>query len=197
MGRHTADLTGQRFGSLVVTRRAGKAAGGQALWYCDCDCGGSHTILGQSLRRGKTTRCKACIAAGRSPNNLATIAVDLWCAQPETGAIVIARDMDSGAILACSHWSRAPIKGDGRSYAALRGVYLKLAGAGRVPAKDSDESWDRWRKRANITQPKLRLYTPRTRMAELDAECEATGLRPPRIELDRGNNDRRTAAVGS
>ena len=34
------DLTGQRFGKLIVRSEAGNDAEGRVLWHCDCDCGG-------------------------------------------------------------------------------------------------------------------------------------------------------------
>ena len=51
------DLTGQRFGRLVVLRRYGSTPGGQATWICQCDCGNQHAVVGSSLRRGYTNSC--------------------------------------------------------------------------------------------------------------------------------------------
>ena len=57
------DLTGQRFGQLVVARRAEKSAGsGQARWECICDCGGTTITHGSNLRRGQTTSCGCAVA---------------------------------------------------------------------------------------------------------------------------------------
>lgn len=50
------DLTGIRFGRLVVIRRAGQR-NSFALWACACDCGGSAVVMGVSLRRGATKSC--------------------------------------------------------------------------------------------------------------------------------------------
>lgn len=50
------DLTGQRFGKLVVTGYAGKWSG-MHRWNCQCDCG-KDTVVGQTLlRSGKTKSC--------------------------------------------------------------------------------------------------------------------------------------------
>lgn len=55
-GRVAADMTGQRFGRLVVVVRAGRK-GSSALWLCRCDCGADHVVAGTYLRSGKSTSC--------------------------------------------------------------------------------------------------------------------------------------------
>jgi len=50
------DITGQRFGRLLVVSQA-KSNNGQTKWHCVCDCG-NHTISrSQDLRLGKTVSC--------------------------------------------------------------------------------------------------------------------------------------------
>lgn len=52
------DLTGQRFGRLVVQSRVGSAPqSGNAEWLCFCDCGKSTTVNSRRLRGGITTSC--------------------------------------------------------------------------------------------------------------------------------------------
>lgn len=51
------DFTGQRFGKLVAIREDGKDKFGKILWYCECDCGNSITIIGEGLSRGFTKSC--------------------------------------------------------------------------------------------------------------------------------------------
>ena len=53
------DLTGQRFGRLVVIGRADPASDkrGNARWRCLCDCGNDKDVRGFDLRRGRTTSC--------------------------------------------------------------------------------------------------------------------------------------------
>lgn len=57
MPRKLIDLTGQRFGRLLVLeyRRAG--GGGAAYWRCLCDCGTEKLVTGGSLRRNNTRSC--------------------------------------------------------------------------------------------------------------------------------------------
>lgn len=56
------DLSGERFGRLVVLRRAiqtGKTK--NARWLCQCDCGAMHEANSSALIRGLTKSCK-CLA---------------------------------------------------------------------------------------------------------------------------------------
>jgi hypothetical protein len=51
------DLTGQRFGRLVVRELVGRAPDRETLWRCDCDCGGSTVSRGSNIRQGQTQSC--------------------------------------------------------------------------------------------------------------------------------------------
>lgn len=55
----TIELTGQRFGRLVVVSDSGEryTRSGLVKWNCACDCGATVIVNGQSLRRGRTTSC--------------------------------------------------------------------------------------------------------------------------------------------
>ena len=50
------DLTGQRFGRLVVLARA-ENKGSKVQWLCKCDCGGSIIVRGCQLKNGGTRSC--------------------------------------------------------------------------------------------------------------------------------------------
>jgi hypothetical protein len=50
------DLTGRRFGRLLVTGLASTGPGG-ARWICRCDCGVEKQIMAHSLLRGLTQAC--------------------------------------------------------------------------------------------------------------------------------------------
>lgn len=56
MGR-LIDLTGQRFGKLVVFSLEGKNSRNLALWRCKCDCGNIVIVSGANLRSGNSTSC--------------------------------------------------------------------------------------------------------------------------------------------
>ena len=52
------DLTGKRFGKLIVRGFSHTGKYGKAWWVCDCDCGIKDLIvLGESLKQGRTTSC--------------------------------------------------------------------------------------------------------------------------------------------
>ena len=51
------DLTGQRFGRLVVLYRAKNNICNRPAWHCKCDCGNEKDIAGNSLRHGDTKSC--------------------------------------------------------------------------------------------------------------------------------------------
>ena len=51
------DLTGQRFGHLVVIEYAGRNERRESLWRCHCDCGNESVVRGDVLRRGTTESC--------------------------------------------------------------------------------------------------------------------------------------------
>lgn len=55
------DLTGQRFGRLVVLARSAPDANSNARWSCMCDCGTARVVYGQSLGNGATQSC-GCLA---------------------------------------------------------------------------------------------------------------------------------------
>ncbi len=51
------DLTGERYGKLVVLRENGKDEQGKIMYLCKCDCGAYITVRAYSLRNGD---CKSC-----------------------------------------------------------------------------------------------------------------------------------------
>lgn len=51
------DLTGQRYGRLVVICREGSTDTGRATWLCKCDCGTVSVKIGKLLVNG---HCKSC-----------------------------------------------------------------------------------------------------------------------------------------
>ena len=51
------DLTGQRFGRLVVLDFFDYDHNHKALWKCQCDCGNQKVVRANELRAGKTQSC--------------------------------------------------------------------------------------------------------------------------------------------
>lgn len=51
------DLTGERFGRLIVISRAGINSYGKPTWNCMCDCGNHVIVNAHELRNGDTKSC--------------------------------------------------------------------------------------------------------------------------------------------
>lgn len=56
-GKMIDNLTGKRFGRLVVTGFAGVNCHGQSLWDCQCDCGRTNRVRGNNLKTGEVRSC--------------------------------------------------------------------------------------------------------------------------------------------
>ncbi len=56
MSRESLNLTGERFGRLVVIKEA-KRRGYHRYWLCKCDCGNEKEVYMSNLRYGKTQSC--------------------------------------------------------------------------------------------------------------------------------------------
>ena len=57
----TKDETGKVYGKLTVIGYAGKSlkTHGGAYWHCRCECGNEVTVVGVTLRSGKTRSCSS------------------------------------------------------------------------------------------------------------------------------------------
>lgn len=53
---HCIDLTGQKFGRLIVLEDVGRSGGG-VLWRCLCECGNIVDVRSGNLQRGNTQSC--------------------------------------------------------------------------------------------------------------------------------------------
>lgn len=51
------ELSGLRFGKLVVISRIENSSDGRSRWLCQCDCGNSHMARGKLLKSGHTKSC--------------------------------------------------------------------------------------------------------------------------------------------
>jgi hypothetical protein len=204
MGRTALDLTGQRFTDLVVLRRRGTSTHGQAMWLCQCDCGSTHSVMSQSLRRGDTKRCPACTkkhhthrGANRGVRN---IVVELWFyTVGQGGGFATARNMNTGALITHSHNSRTPLRSqEAAHYPQMRNIAQRLAQMGLIKPRNPRHSFLRWYKDEGI-EPIVHRISPRTKLEALWAECVASGTGPATIELERPEGERRvyagTAAV--
>lgn len=58
--RKFIDMTGRKYGRLLVLERAGTSGqDGQrrTMWLCQCDCGNTTVVIGANLRAGMTRSC--------------------------------------------------------------------------------------------------------------------------------------------
>lgn len=51
------DITGRKFGKLIVLGIGGRCSNGEIKWKCLCDCGNIAEVKGSSLRSGITKSC--------------------------------------------------------------------------------------------------------------------------------------------
>ena len=63
------DITGKRFGNLVVTKKHSVDSRGEMLWQCKCDCGNETITLSSYLRTGHTKSC-GCLRLKANKTNL-------------------------------------------------------------------------------------------------------------------------------
>lgn len=52
------DLTNQKFGRLVVLKRANNSSDNRVMWECKCDCGNGCYVRAKDLINGKTQSCR-------------------------------------------------------------------------------------------------------------------------------------------
>jgi hypothetical protein len=68
LGRRMIDMTGKRFGKLLVLGFARISDDKQSMWLCQCDCGNTTIVRGFSLRCGDTKSC-GCLLHEKIPKN--------------------------------------------------------------------------------------------------------------------------------
>lgn len=109
------DLTGKRFGRLVVIAYAetvGKQGNRKIKWLCQCDCGKTKTIAGNSLNSGATKSCGCLAKESTSKRSIThgmsnTQAYTAWtnmktrCNNPSGHDI---KNYSNCGIIVCKHW---------------------------------------------------------------------------------------------
>lgn len=56
------DLTGKRYGRLIVVGEEGKDKAGHLKWQCKCDCGNMTVVSGTNLKSGRIKSCGCLLA---------------------------------------------------------------------------------------------------------------------------------------
>lgn len=98
------DLTGRRYGRLVVIKRGPNDSMGRTVWECLCDCGNQKAIRATSLAQGLTKSC-GCLRHGLRGTRLYTIWADMKqrCGNPNNNRF---RIYGARGISVCEEWAR-------------------------------------------------------------------------------------------
>lgn len=62
------DLTGQGFGKWTVLKRDVTKTTTNVYWWCCCQCGTEKSVMGMSLKNGRSTQCRLCWERGHKHN---------------------------------------------------------------------------------------------------------------------------------
>ena len=87
------DLTGQRFGRLVVLEKTSQRKNKKVVWKCKCDCGNITYVVGGSLVGNKTKSC-GCLNKEKASIQGKKSLIDLT-GQRYGKLIVLKRDVDT------------------------------------------------------------------------------------------------------
>lgn len=140
------DLTGQRFGKLVVIKESSERKSGRVCWECQCDCGNTIVVKGLSLKNGDTKSC-GCLRAGdevgkqygkwtvieRGPNLKRRVR---WLCECECGthALVLASNLRNGTSTSCGCQNKNDLIGQ---------KFGKLTVVGENPIRKNEHvCWD-------------------------------------------------------
>lgn len=117
------DLTGMRFGRLVVKKYVRTDKNGKAIWLCRCDCGNEKEILGESLVNGNTKSC-GCISSENIKMENKKNCVDGSNVAIVKGIVRDGKSKITKSGVKGVGWDKR--KGKWRSYIMFRGKYYHL-----------------------------------------------------------------------
>ena len=81
------DLTGQRFGKLVVIGRGESKGYGRTTWTCICDCGTKKDIRGDALKSGASKSCGSCKRFEKSLFTMVPIPINQICCEAKKAGL--------------------------------------------------------------------------------------------------------------
>lgn len=190
------DMTGQRFGMLVVVCRAENTQSGRATWRCRCDCGKEVVVRGGNLRSGGTKSCGcykvACLNRSKTTHHGSnTRLYRIWsnmkdrCYRPANDRY---RDYGGRGIGVCEAW-RASFEAF-RDWAVSSGYRDNLT----IDRKDNDLGYSpencRWTNRAaqnnNTRRNRYVTYGDETHTVSEWARMRGLTETALRLRLNRG-----------
>lgn len=108
MHPNAIDLTGQRFGRLVVVEEAGRDKQSKVMWQCKCDCDGTATVVSSNLKSGNTKSCGCLIEEAHTKHGMCgTPEYSSWehmiqrCTNPSNNKY---NDYGGRGITICERW---------------------------------------------------------------------------------------------
>jgi len=107
------DLTGKTFGKWKAIELSEKATSGNFKWLCECSCGTRKEIDGNSLRSGKSTKCRHCFIPANKTKYSKDSIHTVWsgmkdrCYNPNHKSYT---NYGSRGITICGEWLNNPVK---------------------------------------------------------------------------------------
>lgn len=104
-------IANMKFGDLTTIRPAGRDSSGAATWYCECDCGGNHTVRASHLVSGRVKRCGQCVVNRTRASTLAVVihcSPDVVAGQTVIWGFAVCRD-GMGQVVAIRDYTWRPV----------------------------------------------------------------------------------------
>lgn len=116
--KYVADLTGKRFGKLLVRYEAPRRGRYTRMWLCTCDCGADRVVNHSHLQNGNTRSCgsKSCkvnkgtTTHGQARRNAGTTEYRIWrsmktrCDNPAAASF---KHYGGRGIVVCTEWNNS------------------------------------------------------------------------------------------